>query len=404
MWHKPWRLSEGFTISSGLVITGLLLQYTVGAIPWQAFAWPVNVIVLVMLLAIAVVLHLLRGRFYGVRFLTTAAAAVPALTMSVAVTIVMGLTRQHTVSMPGSTWIHNMLSSWPLVLCYAWMALILCLTVLQRLRHRRWRDIPFYLNHLGLLIVLLAGTLGNADMQRLTLTATAERPEWRAIDAGGNVHELPLAVQLEQFTIDEYAPRLMVVGTHGGKYLPQGNPASLTLDSTTTVGELLGWHIDVRAVLDKAAPMMSADSTAYVVWPSSGATTAAHIVATRDTITREGWLTCGSYLFPMQLLTLDDSLTLAMPEREPRAYVSTVHIYTRSEKNIRAHVRVNQPIDVEGWKIYQLDYNRQMGRWSDTSVLELVRDPWLPIVYCGIAMMMIGAVALFLNLNTRKKK
>jgi cytochrome c biogenesis factor len=37
-----------------------------------------------------------------------------------------------------------------------------------------------------------------------------------------------------------------------------------------------------------------------------------------------------------------------------------------------------------------------MGRWSDSSVLELIRDPWLPVVYAGILLMMAGAVFLFI--------
>ena len=36
-----------------------------------------------------------------------------------------------------------------------------------------------------------------------------------------------------------------------------------------------------------------------------------------------------------------------------------------------------------------------MGKWSRTSTFELVRDPWLPVVYTGITMMLLGAVYLF---------
>lgn len=54
-------------------------------------------------------------------------------------------------------------------------------------------------------------------------------------------------------------------------------------------------------------------------------------------------------------------------------------------------------------KIYQLSYDTSMGRWSETSVLELVRDPWLPFVYVGLGMMMLGAVFMFLSLQRRKE-
>ncbi|MBP5798482.1 MAG: cytochrome c biogenesis protein CcsA [Prevotella sp.] len=67
---------------------------------------------------------------------------------------------------------------------------------------------------------------------------------------------------------------------------------------------------------------------------------------------------------------------------------------TRSGKNFQATVDVNKPVEVEGWKIYQYSYDMQMGAMSKTSVLELVRDPWLPAVYTGIFMMLLGAVLL----------
>ncbi len=35
---------------------------------------------------------------------------------------------------------------------------------------------------------------------------------------------------------------------------------------------------------------------------------------------------------------------------------------------------------------------------------ELVRDPWLPVVYAGIIMMMLGAICLFVNAQKRKEE
>ena len=45
MWSKPWSYKEGLVIGAGLLVIGLLLQMTVGAINWNLFAYPVNVIV-----------------------------------------------------------------------------------------------------------------------------------------------------------------------------------------------------------------------------------------------------------------------------------------------------------------------------------------------------------------------
>ena len=58
---------------------------------------------------------------------------------------------------------------------------------------------------------------------------------------------------------------------------------------------------------------------------------------------------------------------------------------------------MNKPVEVDGWKIYQYDYDARMGAMSHMSVLQLVSDPWLPLVYAGIFMMLAGAVGMFVS-------
>ena len=79
----------------------------------------------------------------------------------------------------------------------------------------------------------------------------------------------------------------------------------------------------------------------------------------------------------------------------PKRFASEIQILTKSGKNIETTVDVNKPYEVDGWKIYQYGYDTQMGAQSQISILELVKDPWLPLVYTGIYMMLAGAVCMF---------
>lgn len=45
-----------------------------------------------------------------------------------------------------------------------------------------------------------------------------------------------------------------------------------------------------------------------------------------------------------------------------------------------------------------------MGKWSNLSVFELVKDPWLPVVYIGIFMLLLGAVGMFLTASRKKEE
>ena len=86
MWKKPWTLKEGFLIGAGLIVTGLLLELTVGAVDWDVFAWPTNIIVLAVFVLLIIAAYCCRSKVYAFRFLGTFQAAVPALAYAVALT------------------------------------------------------------------------------------------------------------------------------------------------------------------------------------------------------------------------------------------------------------------------------------------------------------------------------
>ena len=90
-------------------------------------------------------------------------------------------------------------------------------------------------------------------------------------------------------------------------------------------------------------------------------------------------------------------------EGSPKRFASEIQILTKTGKNIETTVDVNKPYEVDGWKIYQYGYDTQMGAQSQISILELVSDPWLPLVYAGIYMMLAGAVCMFFFGGVRRR-
>ena len=408
MFEKKWGMKDGFTIGIGIIVIGLALQFSVGAVDWSLLRWPVNIIIMTIFAVAAVVFYALRSRIHILRFLATMPCAVPALMLTALITIVMGLTRQVPDGQQAtdSLGITRMLSFWPFVLLYVYVALILSQVVIMQLLHFKWRKLPSLLSHVGLLMSLLTATLGSADMQRLTMTVNKDNPESRVYDSNtGAAKQLNISIQLKDFTIDEYPPKLMYYDEVSGVMLPEANPATLLIDGDFNGGTLQGWNIEVDRVLDEAHPITAGDSTYYEEWHETGAVTAIHLKATAqvDGSTKEGWVTAGSYLYPYQLLKVTEHQYIIMAEREPQRYVSKVEIVTESGKHEEADILVNQPYSTMGWNIYQLSYDVDRGKWSEISVLELVRDPWLPYVYTGIYMMIAGAVMLLFTAQRRKQ-
>ncbi len=412
MWKPPYSYREGSAIVAGLLAVGLMLQASVGPLDWDIFASPANIVVLVVFVWLLVVAYALRRRVYFFQFMATGKAAVPAIVAACLLTIIMGLTRQ--VDSARQPYDHiglsKMLSFWPFVLVYVWMTAIVGEVAIGQMRnlicevsngnHKSQASNlkpQSLLSHIGLFIVLTCGTLGSADMQRLKMYCEQGKPEWRGLDAYNTVHELPLAIELEKFTIDEYPPKLMVIDAQG-RPLPLGKPQTLSIDTAFKGGELQGWTVNVARRIDNAlpdtAPRPASAPTQYAASKKPGSACALFVHARDGCVVREGWVSSGSYLFPWKGLDLAHGCQLVMPPREPKRFSSVIDVYTKDGKSLRAEIEVNHPFTVNGWKIYQYSYNQQMGKWSTLSVFELVRDPWLPVVYLGILLLALGAIGM----------
>ena len=249
-------MKEGFLIGGGLVFAGLMLELSVGPVVWDAFAWPLNGIVLAGFLVLLTAMVCLRNKVYAFKWMTTYQAAIPAMVYAVALTIIMGLTRQQV----NGTWIYNMLSFWPFVLIYLYITVILGLIIHLRLRKifrgqgSLKRDIPFMLNHLGLFLALTMATLGSADIQRVKMICRVGEPEWRALTQGQTIKEMPIAIELKKFIMEtyddgkpkRYASEIQIL-TQSGKRSTSGRfDTSKNIETTIDVNkpyEVDGWKI-----------------------------------------------------------------------------------------------------------------------------------------------------------------
>ncbi len=402
MWKHPWTYKEGFVIGIGLVLTGILLQLSVGAFTGDFLQFPVNVFTGIIYLLVILILFIQSGKSRAIRWFSGMEASITSIAVFLGLVLVMGLTRQSAApdssGLSGVLGFKNMLSAWSFVLIFVYMMTVLALVTLRRLKHFRWKkDIPFVLNHLGLFLTLFAAVLGSADMHRYQMIVKKDAPEWRVTDEDGKMVEMDLAIELNDFTIDEYSPKLMIIDNTSGKTLPEKQPVSIMIDKEHLSGQLLDWKITAVKILDDAAPMIGKDSVQFVEFHSEGAAAAVYVQAknTKNGISKTGWVSSGSYLYPYHALKLDDFVSIVMPDREPKRYASDVNVYTKDGENIPAVIEVNKPLQVNGWKIYQISYDERMGKWSHTSVFELIKDPWIGWVYAGIIMMILGAIGLF---------
>lgn len=413
MWKQPWGYAEGWAITIGLFVTGVVLQASTGKVDPSLWQYPLNAIAGGLFIFLLIMIYIAGRKVAALQWFYSLTASITSLTAWMVLIIIMGLTRQvassATVTHGGllsGLGFMQMTVSWPFILLFLYFLSVLGLVTIRKMSRFRWQDIPFILNHAGLFITLLAAILGNGDLQRLRMTVPLNEAEWRATDEAGNMQELPLAIELKSFTIDEYPPKLLLIDNTDGNALPVNNPQNLLVETAPLSGNLLDWEIEVTDLLPMAACIANKDTVNFVSFHSEGATTALFVKARnlKAAIEKSGWVSCGSFMFPYVSLALTDEVSLVMPEREPKRFASEVIIYTQQKEQAEAVIEVNKPFSMGGWKIYQLSYDNTKGKWSRLSIFELVKDPWLPLVYAGILMMLLGSVCLFILAPGNKRR
>jgi len=72
-----------------------------------------------------------------------------------------------------------------------------------------------------------------------------------------------------------------------------------------------------------------------------------------------------------------------------------IEITGNDGRKSQIEILVNKPYTINGWTLYQLSYDKPMGKYSSISILEAVRDPWLPVIYIGIILLVAGAIYMF---------
>lgn len=100
-------------------------------------------------------------------------------------------------------------------------------------------------------------------------------------------------------------------------------------------------------------------------------------------------------MYDAEYIWLDGRNVLIMTYPEPKKYQSHVAARTMVDEPREFYIEVNKPPTIAGWKLYQMSYDQSRGKWSELSVLEIVKDPWLPVVYLGFIMLFAGAVYIF---------
>ncbi|NLB86580.1 MAG: cytochrome c biogenesis protein ResB [Bacteroidales bacterium] len=383
-----------------LFFVGITLQGFLGDFPLQAFKFPINIIVFADVFISSIVLHWLFKNKNFIKFLSSGYAALSSIALFSAMVIIMVSTAQENTD---NTFIkffgfNNVIFTWTYALSSFYLLISLGLATLRRLFPFTTKNIFFYLNHFGFWLIVAAGSLGQADKQRLNISVPEGELVWYAHDSKGKYQEPDFAIKLDSFKIKYYPPKLAIVDIHGNMLkAKEFQPKELIKGEKI---KYKAFNIEVLDIYENA--IATKDTVLFVAGLPENT-----VVAKLKVNNKVLYIQNGTSFHNPILAKISAKERLAILSPEPSYFGSYIGLYTKTGiKNEKHLIEVNKPLIMKSWTIYQTSYFKLDDYSQDVyvSVLTAVYDPWLKIVYLGFAMLVIGVVYLIFSRPSLKIK
>ena len=380
-----------------MLFAGTALQLFTGAVNASLLVYPLDIVLAANYLYLLVLISFNKEKWKWTEHFTGRATYITSLTAMLALTIIFGLIRQDGASGAiDALGFSQMKSSWTFNIFLLHFTSVIGVKAIDDLRNIKRQKLHTAIMHAAFFIILLAGIFGSGEKQRVHLTAIQGEPTNYGAAEDGKKVELPFIIRLKDFSLDEYPPHIHIYADDNL------SKEHIIIKEKGNSGTLDGWHIECKEYMEMAG--CKPGDSLYRPMNHVGATTAIRVKATAGNETVEGWISCGSHIFPGSALPLPDGRMLVMPRREVKKYLSQVEISTGDKKK-EFDIAVNSPATIGAWKIYQSGYDNSRGRWSTTSTLECVKDSWQPVTHTAMWLILAaGIFALFANRTKKKRK
>jgi hypothetical protein len=393
---SAWGYAESFMVALEIVILGFIFEIVLKGQGVRSPHLPYNLIMFLALIGILIFVHFYFRYKPVVKWLSSVPCSISAISMYALLVLLMGFITQQGENQ--SRWLqllglNHLKNSWPFLLIQIYLLVSLGLVVLRRGIPFHGKNLGFLLNHLGLWITLAAAGLGSGDLKRVSIDLQ-ENGKFNNVGykPDHSRFEMPFSMKLVDFNIEMYDSKIAVADGSKGEIV-QKHGETLPVIHKGYETTLIDWKIKVKQYI----PFAFKTDSGYVETDKPGSIAVAFIetrnVVTGDTVS--GWITSGSMMFDPKYLDLKKSKLLILTEPEPRKFESLVVVKNARGDEKTVKLEVNKPYRMNGWKLYQISYDTQMGKYSTLSVIEAVRDPWLPLVYSGIFLLLGGAIYLF---------
>lgn len=396
-----WSYPKSFMVTLLMIALGILLELLTKNRHISLPQLPFSLYVAIMFACGIVFLYVNYRNSSFIRLLSGIPAAISAICGYMACLLCLAFIPQKPLSagILHDLGLSHIKTSYPFILVQLHLLTVLGLIIIRRFYPIRWKNISFFISHMGLWITIAAAGLGSGDLKRLDINLLENEKESNVgLTASDEMYKLPFSVRLLDFTIEEYTPALVILNNKKGGVFhdsPKPHPEAIA----GTEFRYKHWYVYLTKYLPNA---INTDSGFYSTdLPGSYAAAYLEVIDLNLRKKRTGWISVGNLYQEPHFFMLDSERSIALTSPEPKSFSSRLAIAADSTFADTVILQANKPYEIKGWKLYQSSYDLSKGKWSTLSVIEAVNDPWIPVVYTGFVLLFIGA---FLMIWTGKNK
>ncbi|MFO8054508.1 MAG: cytochrome c biogenesis protein ResB [Bacteroidales bacterium] len=376
-----------------ILIAGFMLEYFSNSSSLAMPSFPLNLIIVVLFTGYLIFTYFIFKNTAVITVLTGIPMTIAAISAYTFLSLIMGFIAQepHPIETINKLGLTHIKASYPFMLSSILLLMILGYTIIKRMTQKMTiRNLAFFLNHAGLFIIILAGSAGTGDMLRISVPVEEGDISSIGVDEHNQKYKLPFQMKLNDFQIEEYPPEMILYNRKSGEAISPEDGKLPRIHANKT-GKLRHLEFHVEQYYEKA---VFKDSL-FIESDTFGSVHAAKVKVFHNNDTVEGWISTDNFMHKASFLYFDNNYVVGALQPKVQKYRSDITIYengTPTVKNVR--IEVNKPYRYAGWAIYQHSYDARLGRWSPSSIFQVSKDPWLPVVYTGIFMMLLGALYL----------
>jgi len=394
--QTPWEFRESVLFTASALVAGFFIEFATSGRGLVLPRLPVNAIALSLFAALILSIGLGFRNSPIVKWFGSIPLGLSLIFAIALLSLIGGIVPQDAVSsgsLATRSGFNHIFSSWPFALTIILFLANLGLSLSWKLVPFSMKNIQFILFHAGFWIALSCGIFGSSDLQRLIIPVEEGKAGNLGYTMGSNTpQQLPFSVFLHDFSLEEYAPQLLLYDPHNDKLLMNKSQAVIEVRKGATASwegldVLVLDYIPFALPGEKGIPQPAEISTGIPY---------AKIRISAASVQQETWISTGSPILRPDAATLGN-LFLIMVPGTPKSFRSAVTVQDSQGHELMANLEVNKPVKFMDWKLYQMGYDEKAGRWSKLSLIEGIRDPWLPAVYLGFFMIMAGNILFFWN-------